>query len=124
MTLTAQTGWWSIPVALVGGLTLLWVALVPTMWLMKPDGVRLADAVRLLPDIVPPPPISRCRSTSSLTSCPWSDTPTTRSSSRWSCGMWHAEPEQRRWNGTGQAHRTAWLRCVGCAGYPDIRRVE
>ncbi|MEZ0446969.1 YkvA family protein [Cellulomonas sp. ICMP 17802] len=45
-------GWaWSL-VGLVGGLVLLWLALVAVLWVTRPDELRLRDLLRLLPDVV------------------------------------------------------------------------
>lgn len=45
-------GWaWSL-VGAVGGLLLLWLALLVALWLSRPDELRLRDLVRLLPDVV------------------------------------------------------------------------
>ena len=44
--------WWSILVAVGGGLLLLWGALVVALWVGRPDELGLRDALRLLPDVV------------------------------------------------------------------------
>lgn len=45
-------GWvWTI-LGVVGGLLLLWLALVAVLWVTKPDAVRLRELVRLLPDVL------------------------------------------------------------------------
>jgi uncharacterized membrane protein YkvA (DUF1232 family) len=44
--------WWLIPFSLVGGMMLLWAALVAALWFGKPDDVQLRDAMRLLPDVL------------------------------------------------------------------------
>ena len=36
----------------LGGLLLLWVALMAALWAAKPDDVRLPELLRLLPDVV------------------------------------------------------------------------
>ncbi|NKY08901.1 DUF1232 domain-containing protein [Cellulomonas hominis] len=41
---------WVLPV--VGGVLLLWVALVAALWLAKPDERSVREALRLLPDVV------------------------------------------------------------------------
>lgn len=41
---------WVLPV--VGGVLLLWVALVAALWLAKPDEGSVREALRLLPDVV------------------------------------------------------------------------
>ena len=47
-----MSSWWQVLAALLGGVALLWVALVVALWLTKPDELRLRDAMRLLPDLV------------------------------------------------------------------------
>jgi hypothetical protein len=42
--------WWQIPLALAGGLVLLWLALLVVLWRAKPEQARLADGLRLLPE--------------------------------------------------------------------------
>jgi uncharacterized membrane protein YkvA (DUF1232 family) len=44
--------WWSVVVPVGGGLVLLWVTLVAALWLVRPDDLRLGEALRLLPDVV------------------------------------------------------------------------
>lgn len=44
--------WWSIPLGVVGGLLLLWVVVVIALWLGRPDGARITEAIRLLPDLL------------------------------------------------------------------------
>lgn len=44
--------WWSIPLGIVGGLIVLWLALVVALWFAKPDDVGLRDVARLLPDLL------------------------------------------------------------------------
>jgi uncharacterized membrane protein YkvA (DUF1232 family) len=45
-------GWaWSL-VGVLGGLLVVWLALVVTLWVTKPDGVRLRELLRLLPDVL------------------------------------------------------------------------
>ncbi|MGN6326328.1 YkvA family protein [Pseudolysinimonas sp.] len=47
--------WWAIPVAVVGGLLLLWVALVAALLIASRrsgDRTTLRDALRLVPDVV------------------------------------------------------------------------
>jgi uncharacterized membrane protein YkvA (DUF1232 family) len=46
------SSWWLIPLSVVGGLVLIWVALVVALWFTKPDGSGVRDAIRLLPDLV------------------------------------------------------------------------
>jgi uncharacterized membrane protein YkvA (DUF1232 family) len=43
---------WQLLTALVGGVVLLWVALMVALWMTKPDELRLRDAMRLLPDVI------------------------------------------------------------------------
>ena len=43
---------WQLVTALVGGVLVLWVALMVSLWMTKPDELRLRDAMRLLPDLV------------------------------------------------------------------------
>jgi uncharacterized membrane protein YkvA (DUF1232 family) len=43
---------WSVVVALVAGLLLIWLALVAALVLNRPDDLTIKDAVRLLPDVV------------------------------------------------------------------------
>jgi uncharacterized membrane protein YkvA (DUF1232 family) len=42
--------WWQIPLSVAGGLVLLWLALLAVLWRTKP--ARLADGLRLLPDLL------------------------------------------------------------------------
>ncbi|MFZ2175376.1 MAG: YkvA family protein [Rhodococcus sp. (in: high G+C Gram-positive bacteria)] len=44
--------WWSIPVAVAGGLLLLWLVLLGVLWAAKPEEAGIRDALRLLPDVV------------------------------------------------------------------------
>lgn len=44
--------WMQVLVAVVGGVLVVWVALVVVLWTTRPDELRLRDAVRLLPDLV------------------------------------------------------------------------
>jgi uncharacterized membrane protein YkvA (DUF1232 family) len=44
--------WWTIPVTIVAALAVVWLALAITLWLAKPDDVRLQDTLRLLPDVL------------------------------------------------------------------------
>jgi uncharacterized membrane protein YkvA (DUF1232 family) len=46
------SSWWWIPLSVVGGLVLIWLALIVALWLSKPDGSAIRDAIRLLPDLV------------------------------------------------------------------------
>lgn len=50
-----DSGWsfvWPLLLAAAGGLVLLWLALLVTLWVTKPDEVRLRAARRLLPDVL------------------------------------------------------------------------
>ncbi len=42
---------WTV-VGVLGGVLLLWLALVAVLWFTRPDDVRLRDLLRLLPDVV------------------------------------------------------------------------
>lgn len=44
--------WWLIPLSVIGGIALMWLALVVVLWFSKPDESGLRDAMRLLPDVV------------------------------------------------------------------------
>ncbi|SDP39674.1 Protein of unknown function [Pedococcus dokdonensis] len=45
--------WWpDTVIGVVGGVVVLWVALVVALWLSRPDELRLREAIRLLPDVV------------------------------------------------------------------------
>ena len=44
--------WWQLLIGVLGGLLLLWVALLVALWVTKPDETRLRDLIRLLPDVV------------------------------------------------------------------------
>ncbi|TPG32751.1 YkvA family protein [Mycolicibacterium hodleri] len=44
--------WWSIPLGIISGSIVLWVALVAALWSAKPDDVGLRDVARLLPDLL------------------------------------------------------------------------
>jgi uncharacterized membrane protein YkvA (DUF1232 family) len=44
--------WWQIPLAVAGGLILLWLALLAVLWHTKPEQARPADGLRLLPDVI------------------------------------------------------------------------
>lgn len=47
-----DSSWWWTLAGVLGGLLLLWVALMATLWVAKPDGVRPRELLRLLPDTV------------------------------------------------------------------------
>ena len=42
---------WTV-VGVVGGVLLLWLALVVALWATRPDELRLRELLRLLPDVV------------------------------------------------------------------------
>ena len=42
---------WAV-LGVLGGVLLLWLALVAALWLTRPDDLRLRDLVRLLPDVL------------------------------------------------------------------------
>jgi uncharacterized membrane protein YkvA (DUF1232 family) len=47
--------WWEIALSILGGLLLLWLALVVVLWWAarkQPDRTKLVDALRLVPDVV------------------------------------------------------------------------
>ena len=44
--------WWHWLAGILGGLILLWLLLMAALWLTKPDGRRLQESMRLLPDVV------------------------------------------------------------------------
>jgi uncharacterized membrane protein YkvA (DUF1232 family) len=44
--------WWAVVASVVGGVVLLWVALIVALWFVRPDELRIRDALRLLPDLV------------------------------------------------------------------------
>jgi uncharacterized membrane protein YkvA (DUF1232 family) len=44
--------WWSVPVAVVGGLLLLWVVAIAVLWAVAPGRATLGAAARLVPDLV------------------------------------------------------------------------
>lgn len=44
--------WWLIPLGVVGGLLLIWAALITALWIGKPDDVGVRDAMPLLPDVL------------------------------------------------------------------------
>jgi uncharacterized membrane protein YkvA (DUF1232 family) len=46
------SNWWSVPLGVLAGVLLLWVALVAVVWLVKPDEYAIRDAMRLLPDVI------------------------------------------------------------------------
>ena len=43
---------WATAAAIGGGLVLLWVVLVVGLWWVRPDDLRLREALRLLPDLL------------------------------------------------------------------------
>ena len=44
--------WTQVLLAVVGGVLLVWAALIVALWMTKPDELRLREAMRLLPDLV------------------------------------------------------------------------
>jgi uncharacterized membrane protein YkvA (DUF1232 family) len=46
------SSWWLIPLSVAGGLLVLWLVLVCTLWFARPDDTNVREALRLLPDIV------------------------------------------------------------------------
>ena len=42
---------WAV-LGVVGGVLLLWLALIAALWFTRPDELRLRDLVRLLPDVI------------------------------------------------------------------------
>lgn len=44
--------WWMIPVGIAAALAVIWLALVVTLWLAKPDELGIQDMLRLLPDVL------------------------------------------------------------------------
>ena len=44
--------WWQIPLAVLGGILLAWLALVVVLLRVRPDANRLAESLRLLPDVL------------------------------------------------------------------------
>lgn len=44
--------WWSLPLAVLGGLLLLWVVAVVALWAVAPGQATLGAAARLVPDLV------------------------------------------------------------------------
>jgi uncharacterized membrane protein YkvA (DUF1232 family) len=47
-----RSHWWLIPISIVGGVALTWVALVVALWFAKPDEIDVRNAMRLLPDLL------------------------------------------------------------------------
>ncbi|MEV0796220.1 YkvA family protein [Kribbella sp. NPDC050281] len=47
-----SAAWWSVGAGVVGGVLLLWLALIVALWIGRPDELRVRDALRLLPDLV------------------------------------------------------------------------
>lgn len=44
--------WWRVLVGVAAGLVLLWLAGLLLLWRLAPSGTRLAEALRLLPDLL------------------------------------------------------------------------
>jgi uncharacterized membrane protein YkvA (DUF1232 family) len=47
-----SASWWTVVVGVTGGVLLLWVALIVALWFVRPDELRIRDALRLLPDLM------------------------------------------------------------------------
>ncbi|TCC52712.1 DUF1232 domain-containing protein [Kribbella capetownensis] len=47
-----SAAWWSVVAGVVGGVLLLWLALIVALWIGRPDELRVRDALLLLPDLV------------------------------------------------------------------------
>lgn len=47
-----EISWWSAVAGVAGGLVLAWIALIVMLWFVRPDELRIRDALRLLPDLV------------------------------------------------------------------------
>ncbi len=47
-----MTHLWIAVAGVVGGLVLVWLALIITLWLARPDQITLRDCLRLLPDLL------------------------------------------------------------------------
>jgi uncharacterized membrane protein YkvA (DUF1232 family) len=43
---------WQVLIGIAGGVLLLWVGLLVALWLVRPDQLRIQDALRLLPDLL------------------------------------------------------------------------
>ena len=46
------SNWWLVAISVVGGVVLIWAALVTALWFVKPDELGVHDAMRLLPDLL------------------------------------------------------------------------
>lgn len=44
--------WWAVSLGIVGGLVLIWAALVAVLWLTKPAEYDVKETLRLLPDLI------------------------------------------------------------------------
>jgi uncharacterized membrane protein YkvA (DUF1232 family) len=44
--------WWQVLLGVLGGLALLWLAMLAVLWRVRPDGMTTSAALRLLPDLV------------------------------------------------------------------------
>ena len=49
---TDRVDWWQVLVGVLGGLALLWLAMLVVLWRVRPDGMTTSAALRLLPDLV------------------------------------------------------------------------
>jgi uncharacterized membrane protein YkvA (DUF1232 family) len=48
----SEWSWWAVALSFVGGILLLWVALMVILWFVRPDELTVRDALRLLPDLI------------------------------------------------------------------------
>ena len=126
--LGVEWSWWSVAIGVVGGLVILWVALIAILWFNRPDDLRLRDTLRLLPDLLRL--LRRLAADSTLPRgvrvllwmllgylalpmdlvpdfIPVMGTPTMRSSSRLCCALSPRWQVPRRWNGVGRARQMA-----------------
>lgn len=44
--------WWLLPIGLGAALGTIWLILIITLWVVKPDDVGIQDMLRLLPDVL------------------------------------------------------------------------
>ena len=52
MRTMGEDQWWSVLAGVLGGLLVLWIVLAVGLWLLRPEDLRLREALRLLPDLV------------------------------------------------------------------------
>ena len=143
MRAALASSWWATALAVAGGLLVIWLALVLTVYLVARrtgEPTTLRAAVRLLPDVLVlvrrlagDPSLSRgvrwrlvlllaylaFPSTSSRTSSPSPGGPTMPCSSLGCCGPSYAWPGRRRSTGTGRARRRGCPSYVAWPGWPD-----